>query len=229
MMTTSKPLIGITTDLKEKVFSIEPSYAQSITSYDGIPFLIPSIPDDESFLDNTASKLNGLLIPGSRDMDPKFYNENPHPKIKPMSIERTEFEFRLLERMLKKNKPVFGICGGMQLINVFFGGSLYQDIESLINNPLCHENGSEHDVILTDNTLLKKIIGTPRFRVKSYHHQSVNALGKGLKISAHSPDDVIEGIESTESYVMGIQWHPELDETRVSEIIFKDFISRCYS
>jgi putative glutamine amidotransferase len=144
-----------------------------------------------------------------------------------MRLERTESEMIVLEEAINRNIPVLGICGGMQLINVFFGGSLYQDINSQLPKALNHENGSEHEISIEDDTILKRIIHAERFAAKSHHHQSVKVLGKGLRVNAKSSDGIIEGIEAPRSFILGIQWHPEVDEGEISDRIFRAFIEEC--
>jgi len=231
-MSEAKPLIGITTDIKtdeakEASFVMETTYAKAIARTGGIPFLLPSLSSNGSLLKDAVGRIDGLLLPGGRDMDPKFYNEEPHPKLRPMSLERTESEMLLLEQALKRDMPVLGICGGMQLINVFFKGSLYQDIPSLMPNALVHEKGSVHEIYVEEGTLLQKIINEKGFCAKSYHHQSVKALGSGLRVCAECPDGVIEAIEGTDSFILGVQWHPEREESEISKRIFEAFIDEC--
>ena len=227
-MNRKRPLIGITTDIKGGNFVIEYAYVRAVAKAGGIPLLIPSIPQDPELLKETAARIDGLLLPGSRDMDPKFYHEEPHPKLRPMSIERTETELAVLKKAEERRIPVLGICGGMQLLNVFFGGSLYQDICSFLPGALAHEKGAVHDIVIEDETLLRNILGTSELPVASYHHQSVKDIGKGLKVSARAPDGIVEGIESGEPrYIVGIQWHPEREDTEFSDRIFRSFIEEC--
>ncbi len=230
-MSKSKPTIGITTDIKTVVndesFVIEKTYVRAIAEAGGIPIFLPSLSKSRPLLKDIVTKIDGLLLPGGRDMDPQFYNEEPHPKLKPMSLERTESEMIILEEALERDMPVLGICGGMQLINVFFGGSLFQDITSLISNTLIHEKGSVHKIHVEESTLLEKIVKEKNFSIKSYHHQSVKALGRGLKVCARCPDGVVEGIETTDSFILGLQWHPEREETEISTRIYKAFVDAC--
>ena len=231
-MSEFKPLIGITTDIKtdvvkEESFLIETTYARAIAKAGGIPVLLPSLSSNGSLLEDLVAKIDGLLLPGGRDMDPKFYNEEPHLKLRLMSVERTESEMVILEEALKRDIPVLGICGGMQLINVFFKGSLYQDIPSLIPNAMIHEKGSVHEIYVEEGTLLQEIIQEKSFSIMSYHHQSVKALGSGLRVCATCPDGIIEAIEGTDSFILGIQWHPEREESEISKRIFKSFMDEC--
>jgi len=223
----SKPVVGITTDIRNQYFLIEEQYSRSVANAGGIPILIPSISENEGLLKEMVTRIQGLLLPGSRDMDPKHYNEEPHPELRPIEHQRTESEIKILDEALNRNMPILGICGGMQLINVFLGGSLYQDIGSQIPDALCHERGSIHDIFVEDHTNLRKIIGNRNFSSKSYHHQSVKALGDGLRVCAKSQDDVIEGIEFHNSFILGVQWHPEREENETSNRIFKAFIEEC--
>ena len=225
-MSERKPVIGITTDLKEGHFAIEDKYAHAVIKAGGIPVLIPSVTGNDVLIVETMNTLDGLLLPGSRDMDPKFYGEDPNPKIRPMSIERTETEFSVLREAIENEKPVLGICGGMQLLNVFFGGSLYQDIYEYVPEAIAHEKGAEHEIDVTDGSILHRITDSLSFAVKSYHHQSVNRVGGGLIVNAVTKDGIVEGIESENgAYVLGVQWHPELEDTEISRSIFEEFIS----
>jgi putative glutamine amidotransferase len=230
-MNKNKPTIGITTDIKTVVndesFVIEKTYTMAIANAGGIPIFLPTLSGNRSLLKDIVTKIDGLLLPGGRDMDPKFYNEEPHPELRPMSLERTESEMIILEEALERDMPVLGVCGGMQLINVFFGGSLFQDIPTIISNALSHERGSVHEIHVEENTLLEKIVKEKNFSIKSYHHQSVKALGRGLKVCAKCPDGVVEGIEITNSFILGLQWHPEREETEISTRIYKAFVDAC--
>ena len=223
----ARPLIGITTDLEDKSNLIESAYSKAVEFYGGAPVLIPTVADasGSDFLLSIVSAIDGLLIPGSRDMDPKLYGESPHPAIKPMSPERTETEFSVLRLALERDMPVLGICGGMQFINVFYGGSIYQDIKAFLPDALCYERGEVHGVTVLPDTVFGGFAEEREYDIKSYHHQAINKVGEGLRVSALAPDGVIEGFESKDGRVMGFQWHPELERTRLSELIFTRFLT----
>lgn len=227
-MDHKRPVIGITTDIKDGSFVIEDAYARAVAKAGGIPVLIPSLPESPGLLRETVSRIDGLLLPGSRDMDPRYYNEEPHPKLRPMSAERTETELIVLKESCERTIPVLGICGGMQLLNVFFGGSLYQDISSFLPDAVPHEKGAVHDILIENGTLLHRVSGSSEFDVKSYHHQAVKDIGAGLRVSATAPDGIVEGIEATKPvYIVGVQWHPEREHSEFADRIFESFVEEC--
>ena len=223
----ARPLIGITTDLEDKSNLIESAYSKAVEFYGGAPVLIPTVAEasGSDFLLNIVRAIDGLLIPGSRDMDPKFYGESPHPAIKPMNSERTETEFSVLRLALKRDMPVLGICGGMQFINVFYGGSIHQDIKALLPDALCHEGGEVHGIAVLSDTVFGGLAEEKEFEIKSYHHQAINRLGESLRVNASAPDGIVEGFESADGRLMAFQWHPELERTWLSELIFTRFLS----
>lgn len=222
---TKKPVIGITTDLKNKENSIESAYSLAIKHFGGIPFLIPTIESDPgNYYENVVNHIDGLLIPGSRDMDPKFYKQVTSSKINPMNIKRTNAEFELMEESLKRDLPILGICGGMQFINVFYGGSLHQDISECLPGAGNHEKGVIHDIKLVENTRLAELYGKDQIEVNSYHHQAIKDVGKDLLVNAVASDGIIEGIENPADKVMAVQWHPELNFDELSRKIFEFFL-----
>ena len=233
-MTNTGPVIGITTDIKdvdgEESFSMDTVYAQAVLSYGGVPLLIPSTPDHAHAIRRAVSMVDGLLLPGGRDIDPSYYGEEPHANLAPIDPKRTEAEMIALGAALEWGKPVLGICNGLQLINVFLGGSLYQDMPSQLPAAGEHRGGVAHEVVVKPGTDLRGILMVERFSVKSHHHQSVKAVGRGLRVSAASPDGVVEAIEDAtgeRSFLLGVQWHSERDSSELSKRIFESFFKRC--
>ncbi len=233
-MIDKKPVIGISADIKtvdgEMSFVMDTVYADAVAGYGGLPLFIPSLAGAEGTLLDIVGAVDGLLVPGGRDMDPAFYNEQPRPGLRLMDAGRTKAELCIMDEALKLHKPVLGICNGMQLINVFFGGTLYQDIPSQLPDALDHEGGAVHAVEVCRGTLLYTVLDTEEFSLKSHHHQSVKDVGKGLRVAALAPDGVteaIEGDEGFETFVLGVQWHPERDDNELSKRLFEAFIYEC--
>jgi putative glutamine amidotransferase len=216
-MVMNNPIIGITTDIEGEYFRIKHHYVDAILRSGGVPMLLP--PSDNPHI--YAEKVDGLLIPGGDDLDPSYYNEEKLPWVKLVSKERSGFEIALLKEMVKLRKPVLGICYGMQLINVAFGGTLYQDIESQLKVAINHKT-DYHIIVITENRFLRE----GRFSVNSTHHQAIKEPGSGLSIFARSPDNLIEAFcHEDYPFLIGIQWHPERRlEEELSLGIFDSFV-----
>ena len=211
------PLIGITTDAEGEYLKVKHRYPDAIARAGGIPFLIPPTGSTAFY----AERIKGLLIPGGNDLDPFYYNEPMMSNVRPVSRKRSDFEFSLLNEVVSLRKPVFGICYGMQLVNVAFGGTLYQDIESQVSVEINHKK-DYHIIVITENRFLEK----GRFSVNSTHHQAIKKLGSGLSAFAYSTDDLIEAFFREDyPFLIGVQWHPErLKDKELSLRLFELFV-----
>ena len=230
-----KPLIGITLDSEEPGnyskfpwYAIRNNYLHSIERFGGIPF---PLLNSKKNIKKIYNLLDGLIITGGNfDIDPQIYGE----KCKESRIiknNRTNFELSICKMFLKSSKPILGICGGEQLLNVACGGTLLQDIKKKNKKSLEHEqknprNETSHKVNINVNTLLGKIIKKNKIMVNSAHHQSVDKLGKKLIISGVADDNIIESIEHlSHRWCIGVQWHPEFLITNEDKKIIKSFVS----
>ena len=228
------PIIGITLDFeinsgysKFPSYAIRENYLTCLHKFGAIP--IPLF--HENSLNNYfIEALDGLVITGGNfDIDPLLYSEfrNGSRNIKD---KRTNYEINIFHKFLETSKPILGICGGQQLMNVASGGNLIQDINHSIKTKIEHEQTNprdqvSHEIIIKKDSRLNTIINKERIQVNSAHHQSVNDLGKNLISTAIATDGVIEAIEHTQHrWCLGLQWHPEFLITKDDVAIIKDFV-----
>lgn len=217
----SSPLIGVTTSISigndPERAHLNSSYLLALQQAGGVPLPLPPQLDERA-LDGLFSLLDGLLLTGGGDVDPSAFGELPHPTLADVSVARDRLEMTLVRRSVRAGKPILAICRGIQMLNVALGGSLYQDVASDPGTPINHDQAEPrhqptHPVKVVPGSFLARIVGSSELSVNSLHHQAVKALGKGLVVSAHAPDQIVEGIEIRSSdparFVVGIQWHPE--------------------
>ncbi len=237
-----KPLIGITMNVEvqptRNVNILDQDYGKAVTQAGGIP--VPILGFDDSIPD-LVKRLDGFLFTGGDDLHPRFYKEKPlaAARMRLSPDLRTQFEIRLFKAVAKEKKPVLAVCYGAQLINVALGGSLYQDIPLQIRNAIKHGPSKSaekvyHNVNIFEGTALCHIMGDCRIngdcniKVRSSHHQSIKNPGKGLRLSAVSPDGVFEALESRSknNFLIAVQWHPEKTiNDRYTKKLFEVFIA----
>ena len=181
-----------------------------------------------------VARLDGVLLPGSSsDIDPARYGETPHARLGKMVPDRDALDFALLEHSERAQLPVLGICFGAQSLNVFRGGTLVQDIPSLVSGAVFHDDHGEpqeparHPVRMGEGSVLARLAGSNVVEVNSFHHQSVGLVGANLRAVATAPDGVIEAIEDVSGrFVVGVQWHPErgFQDDAFARALFSQFV-----
>ena len=211
---THKPRIGISANHKDDLSCIADTYVNSVVKAGGAPVLIPVITDEEA-LTEIIDILDGLIMSGGGDINPLFLHEEPIPQLQDVDSVRDQYDLLILRLATDRQLPVMGICRGHQLINVFFGGTIYQDINSQKPGVLKHSQSmprtqASHSVKITDGTKLSKILdGAETLQVNSFHHQAVKDVAPEFVSSAVAPDGINEGIEHPERDIFSVQWHPE--------------------
>lgn len=224
-----RPVIGITSFSENRSSreynSIGSNYVNSVAEAGGIPVIIPVLSKG-----NIASEylhiIDGILFTGGGDLLPSFYGEETIKETGPVSIERDKCEKELFSKAMKIDMPILGICRGMQIMNAFSGGTLYQDIDVQKGNCLKHNyagsdrDGLYHEVSIERGSRMYDIFRAENISVNSFHHQAVKSVAGNFKITAASPDGIIEGIECTNrAFVLGVQWHPEDLTNRYPEFL----------
>lgn len=234
-ITNKKPLIGISLrfSMANRHLYLPAEYAEAIEWAGGVPVHLGLLPEKD-YLDNILDVIDGVLLPGGGDIDPLRYGEEPKPGLGTVSPLRDESDLILLNLAEEKNVPVLGICYGMQILNVFRGGGIIQDIEREKPDSLSHQQGEprerrSHWITLSQNSLLFDSETKNKVLVNSHHHQAVNRLGENLFASAEAADGIIEAIEDSRPgrFNLGVQWHPEIcfHADELSRAIFGKFVS----
>jgi putative glutamine amidotransferase len=233
-----KPLIGINTNIlvsPAKYARIRSLYYEVILSAGGVPILIPPMSDDD--LNNLLPKLGGLMLIGGWDYPPRLYGEEPCQAVHQLaSEERVEFDLRLVRNALKNlDLPILAICGGLEIVNIFLGGSLIQDIETALpHSTVKHTKPkhflpghmNKHRVEFLEGSQLASIYNAKQYDVPTNHHQAIKVLAEGLKATAWAEDGVIEAFEIPERrFTLGVQWHPEND-FEGNQALFREFIKQ---
>lgn len=214
----NKPIIGIAANemfepgstLNHLPVSYTPrGYIKGVQNAGGIPILLPIT--DPDYAKIYVSQIDKLVLAGGQDVSPEIYgqikNATGH-----YSKDRDDFEQALITETLKQGKPIFAVCRGMQLVNVYFGGTLHQEIGPLsdvkhIQDPIPREEPS-HDLLLEKTSSLHNIYGN-QGKINSFHHQAVDNLGEELQITGRCSDGIIESIENKKRRILGVQWHPD--------------------
>jgi putative glutamine amidotransferase len=233
-----KPLIGISCRINvgRNRFYLRKNYSEAIFNAGGIPVLLPLIPE-KSFAEELVKSLDGIVLSGSNsDVDPHLYGEEPHPKIGSIVSRRDQTDWYGLEQAFQNKKPLLAICFGIQILNVFLGGTLWQDINSQVKGAIKHsqsapEDYKSHTVRIKLKSLLHRLAQQREVRVNSFHHQAIHKLAPHLLPVAVAEDGIVEAVELTNGthFVLGVQWHPEIgwEKDELSQKIFSRFVHAC--
>lgn len=220
-----QPKIGIISSagsVEPKIYGVNSAYVRAVAENGGIPVVIP-VTEHTRWSSDYAALFDGLLLPGGEDVHPFSYGQEPVPQVTYMSMEKDEFELALIQEVIARDKPIFGICRGHQLLNVALGGSLYQDIPSQLPGSICHLQSSDirsepvHLVKLSEGSAVARSLCKTEVRVNSYHHQAVKEVPAALCAVGFSTDGIIEATESPDGRIFSVQWHPECLFTRFPE------------
>lgn len=218
-----KPIIGISGSIIIDDGGIFPGYRRSYVNDDyidsviqngGIPYIIP-FNEDEEVVKEQLLNVQGLILSGGHDVDPHNYGEEPEQKLGDIWPERDKFDMRLLKLAEENGIPVLGICRGAQIINVYHGGTLYQDLSYRKEKTLKHSQGQTptlltHTVKTVAGTKIAELLGKKEMKTNSFHHQLIKDVAPDLKAVATAPDGVVEGLENKQGNVIAVQWHPEM-------------------
>lgn len=249
-MKSKRPLVLISgstqqqgAELGDLSMSLSLNYPLAVEAAGGMPWLLPCVPD-QSFLDESIARCDGVLLTGGDDVNPGLYAKNLpgmlRKKVDPEDPARDLFELMLIETALEQRKPLFAICRGHQLLNVALGGTLVVDIPSQVPGALKHSQSDRkyeivHDVSVTPGSLLEKSTGSSTLGVNSTHHQAIAKMAKPLRPNAVSKDGIIEGVElepaagALSPFLLAVQFHPERLFARHREHLelFKSFVRAC--
>ncbi|HWK46460.1 MAG TPA: gamma-glutamyl-gamma-aminobutyrate hydrolase family protein [Stellaceae bacterium] len=231
----SRPVIGLTLDSEEPGgysslpwYALRQNYCAAVIAAGGLPVLLPHEPEQ---VEQYLSGIDGLIVTGGAfDVDPALFGASDRHATVITKDRRTQFELGMTRAALAADKPILGICGGQQLLNVALGGTLIQHIPDEVPSALAHEQPNPrtepgHMVAVTPGSLLHRVTGMTELPVNSAHHQAVKAAAPGLVVDAVAPDGVIEGIEAPDRrFCLGVQWHPEYAISPGDPRIFEAFV-----
>jgi putative glutamine amidotransferase len=239
MAAATRPLIGINADFlaagkqTRAVARLHAGYFDAVMAGGGLPIILPPL-GAKNELDSLLDLLDGFILSGGLDMDPRRQGRMTHQALKPMAARREENDQILIKLLLQRRLPLLGIGLGMQQINLALGGSLFLHLPEDLPHSMPHLDpmggAHRHIVNLEAGTQLEEIYGEGELRVNSSHHQAIREVAEGLRIGARAPDGVIEAVESEDPdwFFIGVQWHPESETASALDLqLFESFVQAC--
>jgi putative glutamine amidotransferase len=240
MAQQTRPIIGVNADFfaagknTSAHIRLQAGYFDQVVAAGGLPVVMPPFNKDAE-IDAFLDRVDGFILSGGLDMDPRRSGQPRHHAVQPMAERRESSDRILVEQLLKREMPLLGIGLGMQQVNVALGGSLYLHIPEDLPRTMPHADRScdgphRHLVRLKPNTRLEEIYGGEELLVNSCHHQAVREVAERLQVGAVAPDGVIEAVESEDPnwFYIGVQWHPESDTASALDMqLFECFIQAC--
>ena len=230
-----QPLIGISTYhsiIRDS--GVHNTYVNAVIRAGGLPVLIP-MTTDAAVLNQLISRLDGMILTGGDDVDPAYYNEAAIAQLGAVDPPRDEYDLTIIKLAADKRLPILGICRGAQLINVAFGGTLYQDLPTQYPSSIVHSQKEENDIgthliSIEKGSLLNRILPDSTYCVNSFHHQAIKEVAPGFKVTAYAPDHVVEGIEtSARRNIIAVQFHPEcliMGKDSTTLCLFQNLVDR---
>jgi putative glutamine amidotransferase len=232
----SKPIIALNADFraaaagKSSFTYVDACYYDAVTNAGGIPLILPPLECDDDLADVLA-QVDGVVLVGGADLDPRRDGWMMHPTIRPLATRRETFDRRLMRIVADRRLPVFGIGAGMQLLNVTMGGNLMFHIPEDRPTALPHldplDPAHRHTLELTAGSLMERVYGDGELRVNSMHHMAVDDIASGFEVTARCPDGIVEAIESKmpDWFAIGTQFHPEAaTASALDRRIFEEFV-----
>jgi putative glutamine amidotransferase len=232
----AKPLIGINADFRtaqgnQPSFSVVTAgYYDSVLRAGGVPVIVPPM-ENEDDIHAALDRLDGFIMIGGADFDPRKDGFMLHPTVRPMDRRREAFDRKLMNAIADRKLPVFGIGVGMQLLNVTLGGNLFlhipEDLPGAIPHRDAQDPGHRHSLEIVPNTLMERVYGDGEIRVSSRHHMAIDEVAPGFQVTARCPDGVVEAIESDrEDWIaIGTQFHPENEAASALDVrVFEEFL-----
>ena len=212
-----KPLIALMPlwDKEKNSYWMLPGYMDLIIKSGGVPVML-SFSDDEQSIEEIADRFDGFVFTGGDDIAPARYGAEKIEQCGEECVQRDSLEFALFKEVIKTDKPILGICRGMQFLNAALGGTLYQDLPTQKPGEVCHKQSAPfdaltHRVTVEKDTLLYDIVGTATLMVNTLHHQAVDKIAPCLVPCAKAEDDLVEAVYAPEkAFLLGVQWHPEM-------------------